>query len=93
MNDERLEIRMTKHGRGEVFINGRKVEGVRRLTFAAGFDEPNTLTLETTAPHAATIEGPGLVYVQHGKYPKLLRHAMDLYTYRQDRLARGLNVR
>lgn len=44
-------------GRGEVFLDDKKIEGVMGLDFSAGAGKLNTLTL-TLCVDKATIEGP-----------------------------------
>lgn len=56
MSGANLHIKMSSHGRGEVFLNGQKVEGVKAVTMAAGVNEVNTVQL-TIAPSAIEIEG------------------------------------
>lgn len=45
----KVQITMTEHGRGEVLVDGRKVEGVRSIEFRAGVDEVNSVCLDISA--------------------------------------------
>ncbi len=56
MNETNVSIKMTKHGRGEVFLNGEKVPGVKAVTMSAGVDEVNEVRL-TIMPSSIDIEG------------------------------------
>lgn len=51
-----LKIVMTTHGRGEVFVDGHKVSGVKSFRVTAGVDEANTIDL---CIHPETIEIEG----------------------------------
>ena len=50
---DKFKIVLSAHGRGEVWRNGEKVEGVRSLTVRAGVDQLNVVTLEL---YAADVE-------------------------------------
>lgn len=41
-----VRITMSQHGRGEVLVDGRKIEGVRSIEFRAGVDEVNSVCLD-----------------------------------------------
>lgn len=40
-----VRIKMTEHGRGEVFINGERVPHVVSVKFEAGVDEVNSVSI------------------------------------------------
>ena len=57
-----VRISMTGHGRGEVFIDGEKVDRVRSIRFDAdAHDMANELTL-TILPETVEIDGPSSVH-------------------------------
>lgn len=45
----KVRIVMFKHGRGEVFIDGERVENVRAVKMSAGVDELNQVEITLTA--------------------------------------------
>jgi hypothetical protein len=53
---------MTSHGKGEVFLDGRKVKHVTGVEFASGVDRVNAVTLTVSSSHVE-IEGPALVAI------------------------------
>ncbi len=53
----KLHISMSDHGRGEVFVDGAKIDGVLSIAFAAGVGEINTCTLAVSFKEIR-IEGP-----------------------------------
>lgn len=56
-----VRIVLTGHGRGEVYLDGEKIDKVRRLKFTAGVGEgPNLLELEICAERVEII-GPAEV--------------------------------
>lgn len=52
----KVRIVMSNHGRGEVFIDGNKVEGVRAVSFAAAVDQINVLEIKL-GPAEVEIDG------------------------------------
>ncbi|HEY4529381.1 MAG TPA: hypothetical protein VIG97_03480 [Luteimonas sp.] len=53
-----VKIVMIAHGRGDVFVDGHRIEGVRRIGFSAAVGkEANMLTLELI-PKRVEIQGP-----------------------------------
>lgn len=52
-----VKIVMTEHGRGDVFVDGRKVDGVRAVEFSGAVDRRNEVRL-TLLTKTVSIEGP-----------------------------------
>lgn len=55
-----VRVVMTGHGRGEVFVNGEKLDGVRSVNLSAGINQENLVTLEIVA---TTVDISGNFYV------------------------------
>lgn len=51
-----VRIVMTGHGRGEVFVDGRKVDAVKRITLSAEVGATNEVTI-TVIPETVEFEG------------------------------------
>lgn len=51
-----IHIRMDRHGRGHVFIDGEPLRNVTKIGFFAGVDQINRVTLELLIPRVE-IEG------------------------------------
>lgn len=62
MSESSIRIVMTSHGKGEVFLDGRKVQHVTGVEFSSGVDRVNTVTLTVRASHVE-IEGSALVAI------------------------------
>lgn len=56
MSESNVSIKMTDHGRGEVYLNGEKVPGVKAVSISVGVGEVNELTL-TIMPTKIDVEG------------------------------------
>lgn len=59
----KVRIEMSSHGRGKVLIDDVEVKGVRKISFMAGVDETNIVTLELLAADVK-IEGEADVIKQ-----------------------------
>lgn len=58
MNEKRVRIVMPRHGRGEVWLDDEKIDGVTRVEFTAGVaNAVNHLTLTTIAHPEVVFEG------------------------------------
>jgi hypothetical protein len=60
MSDSNIRIVMTSHGKGEVFIDGKKVSHVTSVEFSTGVGRVNSVTLTVSSP-SVEFEGPSLV--------------------------------
>lgn len=56
MSEPNVRVQMTGHGRGEVFIDGQKVPGVKAVEVMAAVDQLNEVRL-TLMPHTIEVEG------------------------------------
>lgn len=52
-----VKIELEGHGRGQVYIDGEKIDGVRAVKAEACVDEANTVTLELI-PTRVEVSGP-----------------------------------
>ena len=57
---KQVRVVMTAHGRGEVFVDGQKIKGVKSLSFSAAVDSPNLLNL-TIGAEQVEIDGVACV--------------------------------
>lgn len=57
-----VKIVMHAHGRGEVFVDGQKMSGVRAVRFSSEVDQTNRVTLELIAER---VEIGGVADVTH----------------------------
>ena len=58
VNEKRVRIVMPRHGRGEVWLDDERIDGVVRVEFTAGVaDAVNHLTLTTIAHPEVVFEG------------------------------------
>lgn len=53
---QNIKLVMTDHGRGELFVDGVKVEGVTAVSISTGVDQANLVTIDMH-PAAVEVEG------------------------------------
>lgn len=58
-----VSVRLTDHGKGEVFVDGVKLERVKSIsiTASAGRDEPNRVTIELIS-ESVEFDGRAVVF-------------------------------
>ena len=75
MNDADIRVVMSAHGRGEVFLNGQKLEGVNRIKIDVGVDQLNIVHVEFAT---SKVSFDGLVDLTDlGSYERRFAKASD----------------
>lgn len=68
----KARLTMTGHARGELFLDDKKVEGVRSVSIEVGTDRANVLKVECL-PSVVEIEGEFDVQMRDSTIKELLR--------------------